>query len=345
MKFNKLSWLYLILGVFLPSLALAQQTVLQVELKPNGNEKTASLTAAHAGLKAVHFYTIARGNMTSPLRVTLAGPPGLSAEVDAIAAKKNVAQALAAKNGWYKIKMSKRLVTRSGSATQQQTAPAFDCSWLTDAIYRQLLAYFRMIGQNPSRQEICEMFSGGGGSPGGTPTPSPGDPGTPGSDSAYADGLLERDSCGTGKDAAYIVRLKVDLSKINTALFQTGFEVAASINVKPWKGRTDTLLKPESDGGIFKGPIILMTTTGGLYYGGEKIRVVRWARKKPKLLRQFKVDPRRNYVVYRGKIYTRVPVGSVLRGGRATFALQGAHAAYSVCLRLQPVRQQINWRP
>jgi len=342
MQVRRLGGLVAFIFSFQVLIGKLQASPLLVEVKPNGEERIVSITAAQAGLKEIHFWTISRGNMTSPLSVALRGPAGLKAEVDALKLKKDPAQALLSTQGWYAVQLKNRLQTRRTAVMYGRDS----CPWLTPEIYRQLLAYFQLLGQHPTWDEICEMFGGGGADP--TPPPAGGGSGG-GSAVEYSvnsSGILEKDTCGSGSNARYLVRFRVNLQGVDPNLFAAGFEVGGSIQIRPWKGRTATLLKPKSDGGIFKGPILLMTSMGGFYYGGgETIKVYKWRNDKPRLLKSFKVDPARNYVFYQGKIFTRVPVGSVLHGGKATFDLVGPYSAYSVCLKLRPVRQEINGFP
>ena len=55
--------------------------------------------------------------------------------------------------------------------------------------------------------------------------------------------------------------------------------------------------------------------------------------------------PVEDYAYYKGMILTRILVGSVLTGGKATFELTNGYSVYSVCFKLVRSRQKVGGYP
>lgn len=334
-------------GLFFILFQSQVQAQLAYEIQGNGTQQTVPLDASHITNNTLQFYFVSRGNVSNSIYFEVSGPDGLTATVESALLRLTIPRVLENQKLWYPVRLSKRL-NLAGNARQgtviDRSSVAQRCPWLTDEVYNQVLALYIAMGLNPSKEEICDMYSeidngGGGGSGGGSSGGGQSYQGSLSSASAY--GLLLKNTCG-GKKSRYLVRMKVDLSAVNQDVLRAGSQVVVSAKQAPYRGSTATLLKPESEGRFSPSPIVLMASVGS--YGASKERMTLWRWKRNKMV-QMKKLRKGGYVSYRGDSYVNSVVSNVLVGGKGTFVLSNGTSAYSVCLKLERRRQTLNRFP
>jgi hypothetical protein len=134
--------------------------------------------------------------------------------------------------------------------------------------------------------------------------------------------------------------MKVDLSRVNPSTLGSGVTLKATFRERRYTGSRAASIKPVSDGMFAPSPLLMMSSL----YSREAITQSRWSR-AGKLQRKTPVRIE-NYVYYRGLSLTRSVVTNLLRqGGKATFDLSNGERAYSVCFKMQRIRQRVNGYP
>ena len=331
--------------------AMAQGQVKFVPLKTNGSLASASIVAGEQ-VSEVVFYAISPGNMTVPFSFNVGGPVGSRIDIKATVSKRKVQDSLNATSGWWDVPLDRDKLVIKAKSSYQLAAQSYSCGSVDPELIQEIIQTFAMMGVQLTPEEVCRDFFGGGSGGGEIPLPDP-TPGGGGGDTPaplpvpgdYVDsrGFLQKDTCGTKPKSKYILAIRVDLTQIDPAFFQSGFQVNASLVVTPYRGDTASSIKPVSDGRFAPQPLLLMSSVGGLYYGGEWANVVKWNKKGGgKLIKKLPVE---DYAYYKGMILTRILVGSVLTGGKATFELTNGYSVYSVCFKLVRSRQKVGGYP
>ncbi len=147
--------------------------------------------------------------------------------------------------------------------------------------------------------------------------------------------LIQRDSC-RAKNTRYLVAIDIDLSHVSKVDYPI-VQISLQANEYQFSGDKAASIKPKSDGKYAPEPILLMSFLGS--FCGQNHAVTRWQMSKPRSTTALKVG---DLVPYKGRILTRTPIGRVLKGGKASFDLYSAQAAYGVCFNLVPKRQRVN---
>lgn len=156
--------------------------------------------------------------------------------------------------------------------------------------------------------------------------------------SAYVWYHLQKDNCSGGKTDRYVSRVKLDLSKVDPALYDLTFKVRLSLKEFKYGGSRVASIKPSSDGKYKGEPILLMATVGYPEY----VNIVSWKNKK---ISKTKKIPVVKYVSYKGYGLSLARLVGSLNGGRATFELTNGGDIYGVCFTAARRRQSANGYP
>jgi hypothetical protein len=157
--------------------------------------------------------------------------------------------------------------------------------------------------------------------------------------SAAAKFLVQKDTCTMKRNSKTIIMAEVDLTGVDRTTYGESFNIKVKISANGYNGNMAASIKPISDGKYAPQPLLLMSSLGGFNPQGQWVDVVRWSKKGPKTLKRLEV---KDYAFWRGLSLIRVPIGSVLNGGRATFEYTNGSRAYSVCFKLTRTRQKRN---
>lgn len=343
--------LAILLGIGDGNLAWGQ---LLQEISGDGSEHAIILNSSHIKNNSLHLYFLSRGNDSNSLHITLSGPVGVGASVDMAALRVSIEHTLANPRLWYPVRLNQPL--RLASSPQNRSAQGHQklhlrnsvanrCPWLTDQVYRQILAVYQQMGLHPSKDEICDWYTSSG-----PVSPNPNTPGQgSGGQSSYqstaisnAQGVMIKNSCAAAQRVRYLVRVKIDLSAVDASLLKAGSQLTIRAKQQPYRGNRATLLKPVSEGRYSPSPIVIMASIGRYGNAPERMALWRWRGNKP--VRMKGLQPG-GYVYYRGGTYAMSVVSRVLVGGKGTFVLSNSQSAYAVCLNLVRRRQTLNRFP
>ncbi len=301
-----------------------------------------TLSAADKGTQEIQFYFVSRGTLSLPVSAYVVAPAGISGTMEAKVLTGAIPTALEDTKGWAKIDLNKSIsigAAKSFAPKAAVVSAATDCSFMTDEIYQLILSMFQYSGQTITWEQACAMLS--------VNNPSGGSSSSSSSSSGYTPtdptgtvsgtGVLHKNTCADRNKTKYLVRLRLNISKVADSAFDSGSQISVTLNDYPFSGRMSASLKPTSDGKFAPRPLVLMCTTGGWY--GEQINVYREVSKKQKFFRSLKVE---DYVYYKGMALARSIASSVLVGGKGTFEITNGSAIYSVCFSLAKRRQNVN---
>jgi hypothetical protein len=149
---------------------------------------------------------------------------------------------------------------------------------------------------------------------------------------------LSKDACGAKTDR-YVAQIKLDLTGIDTALYDKVFSIVISVKQSKFQGKPVASIKPSSDGKYRGEPILLMNTVG---YGNEYVNKVTW---KNGQIVATKRLPVAKYVGYMGYGLSLIRIKGVLQGGKHTWELSNGGDVYGVCLQATRKRQRVNGYP
>jgi len=350
-------------------LAAQSDTTIAQQIKSNGQIYDINLTAADKTLTTATLWFLSKGNDTQTFNFYLDGPENLSAsvKVKALPKKSAAEKLLATDRGFWNIALKtsgsssarNTLVIKNRSAATQVAAATDPFGGLSnplggggicdllpkDQIDQLIIFMSTFYGRTVTREEVCSGAVGVGGGGGGTGGGSGGGGSNPFSGyttGINASGFLLKDACIPDRTSNYLVKVVVDFTKIDKTLLDNGLTVHAGVSTSTYSGSKATSLKPVSDGKFAPRPLILMSTLGGFFGGGERIELYKWSSKgppkKPAILRV------EDYVGYKGLFLARA-IATGLTGGKGTFMLTNGSTAYGVCLRLSRTRQSVNGYP
>jgi len=149
---------------------------------------------------------------------------------------------------------------------------------------------------------------------------------------------LQKDNCGGNAKDRYVSLMKLDLTGVNPALFDSSFQITLSLKEFKFKGAMVASIKPSSDGKYKGEPILLMGQVGSPEY----VNVVSWRNKKIAGQRRIPVV---KYVGYKGYSLSLARLNGVLNGGKATVELSNGGDIYGVCFTMVRRRQSVNGYP
>jgi hypothetical protein len=320
-----------------PALPCMAQTA--IEAKGKGLEVAHALQPNTDLNAPIYFYYISKGNETRTVEMTLKGPGGAAATLEVARLRGAPAQAVIALSGSYAMQLRDSEGARKALRLVSPSASAALVSAQGECTPEQLEAYRRLIEGTPelagiTPEQYCERAGGGDEN---TPTPPPSPDGLV-SDTVL--GLLQKNTCGKATDK-YLVRMKVDLSKVASSQLSQGSSLGVSFREIPFRGSKASSIKPSADG-MYRGqPLLLMSTIAPR---SEGIFQTRWT-KNGVLARNISL-PIFKYAPYRHLSLACSLVGELLaEGGVATFDLTDGKTAYSVCFKMRRERQVKNGYP
>jgi len=180
-----------------------------------------------------------------------------------------------------------------------------------------------------TRDEICALIgSKGGGAQSMQPPVSTSDQVA---ESAFA--VLRKDACSRNKKNIYALKFELNLQDVTMEQFQQGFAIRVAAQPLPYRGSKAATLKPVADGKYFPKALFLLQSTRAQ---NEKMFLTKWNRGRPGRVQELRIED------YTHMGLARTVAQPYLRGGSGTVELVGDSAAYSVCFKLQKVRQRLN---
>jgi hypothetical protein len=349
---------YLTLAVFFPSISLSFAQTTQLQITPNGKSREIQVPVGYTSNKVI-LYFLSKGNITQLADIGVSGPNGLRIKGSYRIPSGALDQLLTSDKGWNDlpfqdtagkqsafISIKKDTATTDSSSTNSSGTTSSSTDTSTCGGLKEVdIQFFIQQGVfGSTRADVCKFFSAFGNivppEVGGTPTS--GNPFIPGGSGNDLDRsfLIRKDTCGTKKDAQYLVRFEVLLDQIDQASKDAGFKFSIAAKAENYKGRMAASIKPISDGKFFPAPLILIHSLGGYFEKEEKVSVVRWKNRRISSVKQLPVDG--EFVNYRGKFLRRVVASSVMTGGKATVEISNNNDAYSVCFDMVRKRQRVN---
>ena len=318
-----------------------------VNLKKLSSAGVAFVPAGTSASTPVDFYVVVKGNVTSAIGVEAQGPSGITATVEAAQVTGDAEKTLKKGSFWkvYVGSTTQKSAAVKRSAVTRSSIPSVNCDVLPESVISAILANLSSnVGRPVSKQEICKS-GGTSGSSGEVDLPPGFSDDTvqqPQIDQSYgaAIGFLQKDNCSKTKN--YLVRIRVNISKVAPDILASGFQIAARIQEAQYKGGRAASLKPVSDGMYAPRPLLLMQSVGG----SQWINLVKWNKKKPKIIK--KVSTSSSLVYYRGYVLTRTVADSLLAGGRGqkvNFEATNGNTIYNICGKQARVRWRVNGYP
>ncbi len=347
--------------------ALAAPSILAKEITLD--YRRYEVTASPAESKRVVFYALTKGNSSQPFSVTLTAPAGVKPKA-AIAGSKGVpaVQAIAGRS-FYPIGLRTtgqiaaqnaclKFSPGEGSGEKDDVPPISrpeSDSPLCDLFSEAEMAAFAetlsaVYGGPWSRAQVCgylvENYFGG------QEGCDPHDPAcvvttaktvqatsrtlfTAVERTTLYYGIIHKNACAP-KNSKYMVRLEVDLSKIDPVAHPL-VHITIQASEFAYAGGKAASIKPQSSGRFAPQPVLLMTFIGTMC--GQKLSLAKWKGSTLQSVTALKLG---DLVPYKGWILTRSPISRVLTGGRGTFELTSAYAGYGACFELIRRRQKVN---
>lgn len=311
--------------------------------------------------KQVFFYAVTRGNQSEPISVTLSAPRGSKITASMAGLQQNALQQVVRGKGFVPISLrTMRQISQGRTCLEfapgesSTEIPPIDrpesnsplCDLFSEDEFSALTETLEAVyGGQWSRAQVCgylvAYYFGG------AEECDPNDPDcailtAP----AYSPlvipvetttlyGLVHKNACAS-KSSKYLVRFKVDLSKVE-ASFPASVNVSLSASLKKFLGSKAATIKPKSDGRYAPEPILLMNYLGTMC--GQSLSLAKWRGNQLRRVVPLRLG---DLIFYKNWILTRSPIGRVLTGGKGTFELYTHHSGYGVCFDLVRRRQRAN---
>lgn len=311
--------------------------------------------------RQVIFYAVTKGTQSEPLSVTLTAPRGAKLTASMAGLRGNALQQVTNGRGFAPISL-KTMRQISQSRTCLEFAPGESstdippierpesnsplCDLFSEAEFSALTETLEAVyGGQWSRAQVCGYlvtyyFGGAEDCDPNDPecailmAPAYSSPVIPAETSTLY-GLVHKNACAA-KSTKYLVRIKVDLSKVESPTPAT-VSLALTASLHKFSGSKAATIKPKSDGRFAPEPILLMNYLGTMC--GQKLSLVKWRGNQLRRVLPLRLG---DLIFYKNWILTRSPIGSVLTGGKGTFELYTTHAGYGVCFDLVRRRQKAN---
>lgn len=347
----------------------AEESPIRVKVRLDG--RLSQLIVAPKDTREVIFFAETSGNISVPFNVVLDAPKGTRIEASMATIRDTAARQLKRERDFWNVSlMSRKQLAKFESGpcleflpSSETEVPKIDrpvsndplCNIFSDEEMNSLAEALKGVyGGNWSRGQVCGYlmkyyFGGAGDCLENDPVCEAlknGD--VPQGQSfrmMYASvgetirieryGLIRKNTCAD-EHTRYLLRFKVDLSRIDPDKVPTATLRLQAMQFR-FSGSMAATLKPVSDGRYAPQPIVLMSFLGS--FCGSRLNVVSWKNGKPGKVSAARLG---DLIHLNGYIFTRGPVGALLRGGKGTFELFNGRHAYGVCFDLAKRRQNAN---